>query len=210
MRQIGGYDLSPVVDLQARLARGEAPGVDSIYTLPVTFALLLKLQQFFEEPSWRSLLILNLAVLYASLATIAVYWPRKLGLEKYYITILALALPALVTSHIWHSELSQLLALPYCVLAVGFFQDPFPKAATTRNVLLAAYAGALIYAKQNLGAPLLGLVVFFASCGAAIDRSRLRAAAAFALLNGVGVAVATCLLLFLLHTDLAALHSSRR
>ena len=43
MEQFGGYDLSPVIDLQSRLARGEIPGVDFINTIPLTMVLILKI-----------------------------------------------------------------------------------------------------------------------------------------------------------------------
>src|SRR5271154_2623234 len=42
-RQFGGYDLSPLIDIQYRLAHGERPGSDFIFTFPLTLALLLKL-----------------------------------------------------------------------------------------------------------------------------------------------------------------------
>jgi hypothetical protein len=56
MRQFGGYDLSPVVDVLYRLDRGEIPGVDFINTLPLSFLAYLKLLASVFGPSWRTLI----------------------------------------------------------------------------------------------------------------------------------------------------------
>ncbi len=58
--QFGGYDLSPLIDLNWRFSQGHIPGVDFINTLPT---LLLVWTQLFSHlsPVWANLIWANIA-----------------------------------------------------------------------------------------------------------------------------------------------------
>ncbi len=103
-------NLSPVIDLQSRLARGEIPGVDFINTIPLTMVLILKIYGALFAASWVSLMWLDLIFSALCAFIVVIYWPAAFQDGKKIATIIMMYLPMLVTNHIWHSTISQLLS----------------------------------------------------------------------------------------------------
>lgn len=183
-RQLGGYDLSPLIDFQYRLSRGERPGADFIFTFPITLGVLVKLADTLPI-SWFALTWLNVVVFAASSAVATVFWPPGEDRGRLPVVLGILAIPVLYTGHVWHSALSQIFAVPYLLLALGHFQSPRLSAA--RSTVLILFAGLLFFTKQNLGPPMV-----VATCGAAcleavFQKERLGGAAVFVSLNIIGV-----------------------
>jgi hypothetical protein len=122
--QFGGYDLSPLIDLQYRLYKNQTIGSDFIFTLPLTLAFFIKAQLLFMSPSWFSLIWLN-SFIYASLSYIIyLYFPKNINKNGAIVSIALISIPVIYTNHIWHSSLTQMLAVTYCVLILNYLNTP--------------------------------------------------------------------------------------
>jgi hypothetical protein len=175
MRQFGGYDLSPLIDTQWRLAGGEAPGKDFICTLPLTLLFALKSWGLFLPSSWRSLLWINLLAFYLCAAVTVVYWPLSMPRRQRFAALVFMSLPVFVTNHLWHSTLSQYLAVAYLVATLRYFARNGESATTPADLSMALLSGLLFFSKQNLGLPLVAMMtaaLFAAAVLKTVDRRR--------------------------------------
>ena len=202
--QFGGYDLSPVIDLQARIERGEIPGINFISTLPFTMILLIKIQTFFGG-GWFSLIWLNVALFGISVVLVLIFWPTCLGTEKLLLTILLMTMPLLYTNHLWHSAMSQFIAIDYLVVTLNYFLEPESKWGLLRQVVLALLSGLLFFSKQNLGLPLLFVVVGIIAISGMFRPEMRRSAMIFVSLQVFGVISVAGSLMLVFHTPLSVL-----
>lgn len=205
MEQFGGYDLSPVIDLQSRLARGEIPGVDFINTIPLTMVLILKIYGALFAASWVSLMWYNIIFSALCAFIVVIYWPAAFQDGKKIATIIMMYLPMLVTNHIWHSTISQLLAIEYIILSLHFFMTYDIKFKYIRNIMLALCAGFFFYSKQNIGLPLIGVICAAVLCLALLTNEAKRPILEFVAWNITGVFAASMILIIVLHVDFPAL-----
>jgi hypothetical protein len=203
--QFGGYDLSPLIDFQYRLAVGQRPGADFVFTFPLTLALLMKFAAGLPL-SWFSLVWINLGVFAACAFLVTWSWPSSGDRLKFAGTLGALALPVLYTGHIWHSALSQMIAAPYLLLAIGLFHDAGNRMA--KSFVLALCAGLLFFSKQNLGPPMVIAVCGAACVGAVVRKTEPSRAALFVGLNVAGVGIVAALIMAALGVGPAALAHS--
>ncbi len=205
MRQFGGYDLSPVVDLQSRLRHGEIPGVDFINTLPLTMVFILKIYGALFKASWVSLLWSNIVFAALCVLLVAIYWPPAIPEEKKILAVILMYLPTLVTNHIWHSAISQLLAIVYIVLSLHFFTAREPKWKNAGNAILALCAGFFFFSKQNIGLPLTGTICAALLCLALFANEAKRPIYEFIAWNIAGIVAVGLLLIVALHVDVSTL-----
>jgi hypothetical protein len=170
--QFGGYDLSPLIDLQYRLSRGEEPGLHFVSTLPYSFVAWVDAWSVFFEPSWAGLIGANLFLYLASTLLVLRYWPNEFGVLKKAVIVALLAVPTLFTGHLWHSSMSQMIALAYCVLTIRFLLNQRRTEPWGLRACLSLITGILFFSKQNLGLPLIGAttLLLLASRGHSVER----------------------------------------
>ncbi len=196
-RQFGGYDLSPLIDLQYRLDKGQIPGRSFIFTFPATLGLLLQVDNWITAPTWFGLLWVNCALFALCIACLCIFWPHEFAPWKLVLTSLLLALPLLYTNHIWHSAMTQWIAVVYCVVCLRALGSD--RRARIARVLLAAVAGLLFFSKQNLGPPLV-VVTSFALIGFGLTRPAKRSICRLVvLLQILGVLATAGVLMLCLH-----------
>lgn len=156
--QLGGYDLSPLVDLTYRLSRGEVPGVDFINTFPLSFLWWLKLNQFFFKDNWNFLFYCNITHLL--ICIFFVYHllkdnERIKELPKFSIYLM-LFVPLMVTNHIWHSSFSQYNFIVIFISVSNIILRG--KIKPIDFVVFLLFTGFLLFSKQNIG--ILGVGLF--------------------------------------------------
>ena len=155
MRQFGGYDLSPLVDVLYRLDRGENPGVDFINTLPLTFLAYLKFLVGVFGPSWRTLIYGG--SLAFGLCAGFVYFLSKpfMGWQLRLLAVMVLAIPLIVTNHVWHNVLTSYLAIVFLVLCLRALNAETRSAPAIDCLMVGLFAGLVFFSKQNVGLPLI-------------------------------------------------------
>ncbi|RYE63415.1 MAG: hypothetical protein EOO83_03750 [Oxalobacteraceae bacterium] len=185
-RQLGGYDLSPLVDLFWRMKNGAVPGIAFINTLP---PLLLLLAKAFSplELGWYELTAANIAIASVTFAALVALTPRQ---ERSVGTCLALAaavaVPLVFTNHVWHASLSQYAA---AVFFLALFQGLETKDRAAM-LWLAGTASILALAKQNVALPVLSASLGFVVVWGGAGRWRLAAA----IFGGASVGLAFAML----------------
>lgn len=161
-QQFLGYDLSPLIDVFWRLRHQEIPGVDFINTLPPLLLLLAKSASILPS-NWFALTALNIiwtGFIFTLLLLIAGrqhwhgLWPISIAL--------IISMPLVYTNHLWHSSLSQLVAIAFFY---ALYQSLDRPTCSPRIVAcLVVSAALLILCKQNVGLPFLlatlGLLMF--------------------------------------------------
>jgi hypothetical protein len=187
MRQFGGYDLSLLIDAQWRLSSGEAPGTDFVNTLPLTLLFALKSWGLFLPTSWRSLLWMNLAAFYLCATVVALYWLRSFADGQKCLALVFMSLPVLVTNHLWHSSLSQYVAIAYVVMTLHCLRDGHNSETTLANCAMALMSGLLVFSKQNLGLPLVALMIAASLPIAIVKPKEWRRVGRFITCNLVGI-----------------------
>lgn len=156
-RQLGGYDLAPLIDLFWRMKNGAVPGVDFINTLP---PLLLLLAKVFSRLGlgWYELTIANIVAVWVTFGALLALTPRD---DRSVGTCLALAaavaVPLVFTNHVWHSSLSQYAA---AVFFLALFRG-LEVADRAALLWLAASAAVLALVKQNVALPVLAASLGF-------------------------------------------------
>lgn len=156
--QFAGYDLSPIIDFTYRMSHGENPGRDFINTLPLTFVAWLKLNATFFGLSWGALTLTGITIFLVTAAAAFAIWPLMGG--RFRLEMLAvLAIPLLVTNHIWHSYFSGYLGVLYFLglLVIMSRPDKFRRGC----VIVLLTAGPLFFAKQNAGLPFIALSILY-------------------------------------------------
>ncbi len=202
-RQFGGYDLSPLIDFQYRLSTGQIPGRSFILTFPASLGLLLQVENWIAAPTWFGLLWVNCALFAFCIACLGAFWPREFEPWKLVLTSLLLALPLLYTNHIWHSAMTQWIAIVYCVVCLSALgKDGRAKIA---RMLLAAVAGLLFFSKQNLGAPLV-VATSFALMGLGfVQPAKRRVCLHVVVIQVLGVLATAVVIMLCLHMGVATL-----
>lgn len=158
--QFGGYDLSPLIDLNWRLTQGQIPGVDFINTMPVILLVFTKLLSF-GELRWSDLVIANILItVLVFLFLISLSNSRKVDVSFFFVATLIICLPLIYSNHIWHSSISQLAAICFVYSSFVFIQSPQPNLKT--QFLLGLGSGLLFISKQNI-APLVILISLMAA-----------------------------------------------
>ncbi len=156
-RHFGGYDLSVLVDVAWRYARGQRPYSDFICTLPPAFFVPPGLVFRVFGPSWDSLLALH-ALLTAAVTAVTCVLLDRLGVPRWLALLLSVATqvisPAL-TAHWWHSVQAQQAGLVYVLATLLLARAPHRPG---RLALYAASLAALLATKVNLVAVLLLVV----------------------------------------------------
>ena len=156
--QFGGYDLSPLIDLHWRLSNGELPQQDFINTLPYAEILLVKSVSW-GELSWLDLTYINIIAAFSVYVLIAICGRSQSSSHWYWLTALSLSLPLIYTNHLWHSSISQYLAMLF-FMATYVALDK--RALSFLDYFMIFFsAGLLITAKQNIAAPILLSAIFF-------------------------------------------------
>lgn len=158
--QLGGYDLSPLIDLHWRLSNGEIPQVDFINTLPYAVILLVKSVSW-GELSWLDLTYINIIAVFFVYVLIVICGRSQSFSHWYWLAALSLSLPLIYTNHLWHSSISQYLAM-FFFMATYVALDK--RALSFLDYFMIFFsAGLLVTSKQNIAAPiLLSAIVFFA------------------------------------------------
>ncbi|RYE48127.1 MAG: hypothetical protein EOP21_05660 [Hyphomicrobiales bacterium] len=171
-RQLGGYDLAPLIDLFWRMKSGAVPGVDFINTLPPLLLLLAKVFAPFKF-GWYELTLANIVIAWATFAALVALTPRE---DRSVGTCLALAtavaVPLVFTNHVWHSSVSQYAAAVF-FLALFRGLETMDRASA---LWLAGTASVLALAKQNVALPVLGSSLSFVLVWGGVRRWRLAAA----------------------------------
>ena len=158
--QLGGYDLSPLIDLQWRLSNGELPHVDFLNTLPYAFILLVKAVSW-GELSWLDLTYINILAAFVIYAFIVICGRNQIAANVFWLGAISVSLPLIYTNHLWHSSISQYFAMFFFIATyIGLDKR---KLSFLDYLMIFVSAGLLITAKQNIAAPILLLAtVFFA------------------------------------------------
>ena len=156
MNQFGGYDLSPVIDLTWRLQCGEVPGRDFINTMPLALIVLLKILSW-TNFTWISFTLLSVFVVilvYLFLASFnEIFFSNSIF---YLLTIVIICIPLVFTNHIWHSILSQYLAIIFTYTLYQHYLRTANLNWTSWARLFTASA-LLVTAKQNIALPVMVL-----------------------------------------------------
>ena len=146
--QFGGYDLSPLIDISWRFFQGQTPGVDYLNTMPVILLVFLKLGNY-STIEWANLIVANV---FATLLTFFYIFyateSRRSSLAWVFTTVTIISLPLIYTNHIWHSSLSQLIAICFFYSSYIFIESSRPSLKI--QILLGLSAGLLFVSKQNL------------------------------------------------------------
>lgn len=159
--QFGGYDLSPVIDLVYRLHNGEVPGRDFVNTLPLSFVAYLDLLQHVFGVNWSALLWGG-SIAFAAASTVVIVFGRPLSDDRVCAAVIAiLAVPLLVTNHVWHSVLTGYVAVIFLIFVLGSLTLPKPPPGYWIGVALCA--GGFFFSKQNVGLPLTLMLLAFCS-----------------------------------------------
>jgi hypothetical protein len=157
--QFGGYDLSPLIDLSWRLSNGEVPGVDFINTMPIALIALLKLFSW-GELAWTDLTSANIAIAIATyLFLICLPATQKHPWQWHLSIAMVISLPIVYTNHLWHSSLSQFLAVMFFYATYEVIKNQ--KTTTLNYIFVFIASGALVLAKQNVALPALFASVLF-------------------------------------------------
>ena len=158
--QFGGYDLSPIIDLSWRLKNGEIPGQDFINTMPLIIILLLKLN-IFEHLSWFDLTFLNIIaviVTYFSLGIFDDIFDYSV-LYSFFVP-LVLCIPLVFTNHIWHSSISQYIAIIF-VFTIYISLQKKNKIGFIHFTLIFIFSALMVTAKQNVSAPFIFATIIY-------------------------------------------------
>lgn len=189
-RQLGGYDLSPLVDAFWRLGAGEAPGKDFINTWPPLLLIIAKLVGKLRL-GWFELTLANIvATLLSYAAVIALTERGKRSLVWCSAVAVIMALPLVHTNHIWHSSLSQLCAIVFFFSVYLALEKTAQRPRHDAALLLSA--AALAGAKQNIALPALAATLVLVMVTGGERRWRLAA------LIGGGAALGVALSLVIL------------
>jgi hypothetical protein len=151
--QIGGYDLSPLIDVSYRLSKNEIPYIDFINTFPLAMIAWLKLFSLIIPVNWNFLLITSLFHYYfVSIFVLIIYFfTFNFQYKKLFfcLIIFSITIPIFVTNHIWHSVFTQLNAV-VVILSLSFI---FIEKKPSKILFLVFFIfyGLLFFSKQNLG-----------------------------------------------------------
>jgi hypothetical protein len=160
--QFGGYDLSPLVDLSWRLSNGEIPGNDFINTLPLALVSAVKLISW-GELAWTDLTFVNIAIVLGTYLFLS-FSPKsqKVSWQWYSLIALVISLPLIYTNHLWHSSISQYLAVMYFYATYQVLK--IDRGSITYYVFVFVASGMLALAKQNVALPILFASTLFFLC----------------------------------------------
>lgn len=165
--QFGGYDLSPIIDLSWRLRNGEIPGRDFISTFPPIIILLLKIDMF-GQSSWFDLVFLNILAILLIYVLLGVFQEISDSLLLYgFLLPLVLCVPLVFTNHIWHSSLSQYLAIVFMVGIYSCLYNP----NNLKYFLLFISSILIITAKQNIAVPFVLISILYVLLSSNINKS---------------------------------------
>jgi hypothetical protein len=157
--QLGGYDLSPLIDAGWRFEQGQRPGPDYISTLPNLYLVWIKLSRLFPS-GWGALIWVNIVATASTLAVLMIVQPAaSRDLHWTVCTSIICCLPLIYTNHLWHSTLSQLAAIAHVAALCRAITDGSPSLRSHGVVGLTA--GLVAIAKQNMAVPLLAVTVVF-------------------------------------------------
>lgn len=200
--QFGGYDLSLLIDLQSRLYNAEVPGIDFINTLPLTMSFFLKCYGFIFKPTYLSLFTINITIYLTCCLVVLSYWPKPLTGKQQVLSIILVSIPTIATNHIWHSSLSQLLAVAYAILALNYLLCNEKPLGAGGKTLLALFAGLAFFSKQNIGLPITAAIMLASVFLSLYRRISFAKAGHFILLNVLGIAAAVLLFVLTLKINL--------
>jgi hypothetical protein len=183
--QLGGYDLSPLIDLHWRFRNNEIPGQDFINTLPPILLIAAKAIAsadlgWFEltATSIISTFLAFILILFVSgIARCTVYWAAGCAF--------ILALPLVYTNHVWHSSLSQLSA-------IVFFYSIFLSLETGEwnrrfDIGIFLSSALLVMSKQNVALPILTATLLFVCVFGGKARIRLAALILLGIVAGISL-----------------------
>lgn len=161
----GGYDLSMLIDASWRAYIGQIPFVDFYFTVPPLFFIGGKLAFLLFGPKWSSILLFNtLFSLLQALIVIAIlklYKIRALYIVPLILT--GLLLPTWITSHWWHSIITNSTGVVFIISCWCFLQNP---SFLSSKILIILAGGGLILCKPNVAYPLymsISIIVFYFS-----------------------------------------------
>lgn len=182
-RQLGGYDLSPLIDLSWRFYNGETPGVDFINTFPPLLLVAVKAVSFME-PSWILLTKANVFFTFLVFAFIAAVSGReKRSIYWWLSSAFALSLPLVYTNHLWHSSLSQLAAAALFFAVFTALGEERPGSARLSYIAIAS--AITVLSKQNVSLPVVISTVCFLLISGGDNPFRLLAAVAGGSAGGI-------------------------
>jgi hypothetical protein len=150
--QMGGYDLSPLIDLQWRLSKGELPQKDFINTFPYALILLIKSVSW-GNLSWFDFTYINIIAAFSTYILISVCGRNERSPHWYVLTAIAISLPLIYTNHLWHSSISQYISMIFLIstyIVIGKKKLHFLECC-----FIFISASLLITAKQNIAAPIV-------------------------------------------------------
>ena len=157
--QLGGYDLSPLIDLTWRFHQGQIPGLDYINTFPPILLVLCQLISN-EAPYWGSLIWLNV---YASVFTFLFLLTVSGNDRKSTLWVcgaaIIISMPLVYTNHIWHSSLSQLSAIMFFFSVFRAFRTTGFGVVSFLALLISS--SLLVLTKQNVALPVYGATLLF-------------------------------------------------
>ncbi len=157
MRQIGGYDQAPLIDVGYRMINGQRPYIDFPCTLPVAFFLGSKYAFAVFGLEWRSLVVITI------IYSIVTFWwtlyllnnllaNRKLALLMA-VTLQAMAL--ILCSYWWYNPITAIAAAVLLFSSANWISAPRSIAATTSQFFAVLLMAAM---KPNVGGILVPLV----------------------------------------------------
>ncbi len=156
--QFGGYDLSPLIDLCSRLNRGDVPGKDFISTFPLSFLLWLKINLLFFNNNYNFLLYSGYSHFIICTIFVGALLRQNLKLNtlaSLTIIIAVMAVPELVTNHIWHSIISQYNCIVVLIVIINIIIAK--KITVLGYIVFALFVGFALFSKQNVGILCVGL-----------------------------------------------------
>lgn len=159
MHQIGTYDASSIVEFGWRLDLGQIPFRDFPFTLPPTFAAVVRMCWSVLGRGWGSF-VLGSAV--STLALMLCSW-RGLTKSGFSSTVnealmtCGLVIPHLALGHIWHSALTSQIALASATWLVAWRNDK----STESSVVLGSLLGLLVLSKPNVAGPMMIVSTFW-------------------------------------------------
>ena len=157
--QIGGYDLSPLVDLQYRLYENQVIGSDFYITLPLIIVYLTEFSNQLFGLDYFSLVKIN--IMFTCFIYFLVRLVNTSSCIFYEINkVIILFTPLIYSNHIWHGSLSGIMS---CLLFYSLYNILNKKNLNFNlNLLYFFLAVFLIFlAKQNTSVLSIFLVFFY-------------------------------------------------
>jgi len=158
LNQLGGYDLSPIIDVIYRYEQHQVPVRDFISTLPVSVLALARLTASLVPSSYVGMLAIGLMFTLCVLK-VADQIIRQLvqgNSVARHIILLGITVPWIATTHLWHS----IIAAQIGSLAI-LSMARLCRCANQKSVIhLAFVAGLVTTLKPNTAIPILLATIF--------------------------------------------------